>query len=111
MPSKQQRLLFTPSPEARRVLDALHELTGQSRASIVSELLDTALPALQMTVEAMETVRKGAPDKARDLLSRYSTQAVNDLTQAQLDLDAAVDGRTVKGKRLKRRARHAGGTP
>jgi hypothetical protein len=111
MPSKQQRLLFTPSPEARRILDALHDLTGQSRAALVSELLDAGLPSLELILEAHQLVLT-APDKARDMLALHAAERVNELTQAQLELDKAVDGRTVKGKRARaRRGRHAGGTP
>lgn len=100
MAVRRRRILVTPSDEAWAVVDEVHRLTGQPRASLVAELLDVALPSLQATIEALRIVRE-QPDQARLLLHNYTSTAIAQAAQASLDLDAALDGRTVRGKRAK----------
>ena len=95
------RLSVTLSPEANRLLVAISGLTRQSRSSIISELLDSALPALEAMHQALEVVQK-QPLEAQRLLARHANQATAQLAQAQLEFDDHVDARTVKGRRRKR---------
>ncbi len=82
------------------------ETMNQSQSSIVAELVEMALPALRVMVEALKVVKE-QPREAQRLVQNYGNEAVQQLAQGALDLDAAItaDGRTMKGKR----ARRAGG--
>ena len=98
---RSPRIQVTLSPEARHLFEKLSELTGQSMSAMLAEIADTALPALQNTVDALEAAKAGKFDEVRRLTSRFAHQATADLAQEQLDLDTAIDARTVKGKRKK----------
>lgn len=101
MAGRRNRVLVTPSDEAWRLLEELHQLGGQPRAAIVAELLDVALPALETSLQALRLL-KDQPREAQRLLSNFTAAAVAQASQATLDLDAAIDARTVKGKRAKK---------
>ena len=89
MPAARPRLHVTPSETSSRLLAELSKLTGQPQATIIRELLDEAVPALQMAVDAFRVVHT-RPDEAQAAMARFATRAINDLTQAQLDLDSAL---------------------
>jgi len=99
-PNRNPRVQVTLSPEAMAVLEELATLSGQPKAAIVSELVDVALPAMSVTLDALRVVRR-QPEEARKLLSQFAHQQTAHLAQAQLELDAALDARTVKGRRRK----------
>lgn len=101
MASKRRRLLLTPSDEVWALIDEVHALTGTPRAAIVSEILDEIAPAFQAQIQALRMVKE-APREAQRLINNYAAESMGKLAQAQLDLDAAIDGRTVKGKRAKK---------
>jgi predicted DNA-binding protein len=101
--ARTPRVAVTLSPEAMKLLDELSAVFGQPKASLVSELIDSALPALQATVQAM-AVAAEQPREAQRLMANYASRATMELSQQQLELDAAIDARTVKGKRSRRRA-------
>ena len=99
---KRARLQITPSPELWRVIDLVHEKTGQPRSALVAEMLDAVAPAFQTTIRALE-LAESAPREAQQLMQNFSAQAVGDLMQQQLELDKAIHARTVNGKRARRR--------
>ena len=99
MAAKRPRLAITLSPEAQVFIREVSQLTNQSQASIASELIDASLPAMQAGIEALRLAASGAGREAQRMLSNISAEHVGMLMQAQLDLDAAIDRRTVKGKR------------
>ena len=104
MPRKTKRtprVQLTLSAEAMALLDEISGLLEQPKASLVSELVDSALPALQTTVQALRVIKE-QPRQAQQLIQNFGAQAVGDLMQAQLELDASIDKRTVKGKRARR---------
>jgi predicted DNA-binding protein len=84
------------------LLDELSSLSGQPKAGIVSEFVDTALPAMEVTLQALRVLSR-QPEEARRLLSEFAHQQTANLAQAQLDLDVALDARTVKGQRRKKK--------
>jgi uncharacterized protein (DUF1778 family) len=102
------RLQVTLTPETMAVLERAARLTGQRKATMAGELIEAALPALQL-VEQASLLAKVDPREAQRLISNFGASAMGDLSQHQLDFDAAVtkalDGRTVKGRRQQRRAR------
>ena len=79
----------TPSETVYRLLAAISKLTGQPPATIVRELLDEAVPALEMTLEAFQTI-KARPEETQAALLRMSAHVQNTISQAQLDLDTAM---------------------
>ena len=103
---KSPRVYVTLSPEANDLVFQVAKITGQSKSSIVAELMDVALPALQQLGEALKVV-KDAPLEAQRMMTRFANAATGELDQAMLDLDAAIDPRTVKGKRVRRAQRVA----
>ena len=102
MPSKQKRLQITLSPEVRALVDEVHELTGTPRSAIISEMLDEIAPVFQNTIHALRIVKE-QPREAQRLIQNFANEAIGKVTQAALDLDSAMDARTVKGKRARRR--------
>ncbi len=85
----KRRMQVTASETSFRLLRELSALTGQAPATITRELLDEAVPALEMAVEALREVKK-RPDQVQAAMGRFAMKAINDLTQAQLDLDTAM---------------------
>ena len=108
MAGKRKRLLITPSDEVWALIDEVHQLTGTPKAAIVSEMLDEIAPVFQNTIHALRIVQE-QPREAQRLIQNFANESLGKLAQASLDLDAAIDGRTVKGKRSRRR-RDAGAT-
>lgn len=102
MAAKQKRLQVTLSPEVRALVEEVHQLTGTPRAAIISEMLDEIAPVFQNTIHALRIVKE-QPREAQRLIQNFANEAIGKATQAALDLDAAMDGRTVKGQRARRR--------
>jgi hypothetical protein len=102
MPTLRKRINITPSDEVWALIDQVHALTGTPKAAIVSELLEEIAPVFQTTIQALSLVKE-QPREAQRLVQNFANESVASLVQAQLDLDVAIDKRTVKGARAKRR--------
>ena len=102
MAVKRKRVLVTPSDEAWALIEEVHKLTGTPKAAIVSEILDEVAPVFQNTIHALRIVKE-QPREAQRLIQNFANEAIGKAAQASLDLDAAIDARTVKGKRARRR--------
>lgn len=89
MATIQPRVMFTPSETTGPLLDALSEALGKPKAKIVRELLDEAAPALQVSLEALRLI-KTRPQAAQAAMSRLAAQGIQQIAQAQLDLDTAI---------------------
>jgi len=109
MAVKRKRLLITPSDEVWALIEEVHILTGTPKAAIVSEILDQVAPVFTGQIEALRYVQEGRFRDAQQLVQNFANEAIGKTAQAALDLDAAIDARTVKGKRARRR-RDAGTT-
>ena len=92
MPAARPRMHVTPSETVYRLLQAISKATGTPPASLVRELLDEAVPALETTLEAIQLIQN-RPAEAQAAMARLSAIAINNLTQAQLDLDTAMKQR------------------
>lgn len=92
MPGIEKRVVVTPSPATGPLLTALAEALGKPKATLVRELLDEAAPALQVALEALQML-KTRPQAAQAAMSRLAAQQINQLAQAQLDLDSALKKR------------------
>lgn len=104
MPTKRRRLVLTPSDEVWNLLDEVKSHTDQPLAAIASEMLDQLAPAIQVQLHALRMLAD-APREAQRIIQNQSNVLVHQLAQANLDLDAEIDARTVKGKRRRARAR------
>lgn len=102
MAVKRKRVLVTPSDEAWALIDEVHKLTGTPKAAIISEILDEVVPVFQTTIQALRIVKE-QPREAQRLVQNFANEAIAMAAQASLDLDSAIDARTVKGKRSRRR--------
>lgn len=100
-----KRIAVTLSPSAYSLVLRVSELANQSQSSVVAEVMDMAMPALQQMLGALEIVKK-SPLEAQRMMSRLAAEATRDVAQAQIDFDESIDARTVEGKR-KRRAQGA----
>lgn len=101
MPAARNRIQVTPSETVSRLLAELSALTGQGQATMIREMLDEAIPALEMTLEAFRTI-KARPEEAQAAVLRMAAQAHQTIAQASLDLDKA---------RERKRGRKPGGGP
>lgn len=102
---RSPRLQVTLTAEGMAMLERISAATGEKKSTLLSELLEMGMPALEQTIQAIELVRT-QPREAQRLMTNFGANAIQQLTQAQLDLDVSVgkalDGRTVKGKRARR---------
>lgn len=92
MPAARPRMHVTPSETAYRLLRELSVVTGRPPATMVRELLDEAVPALQAILEAHRML-KTRPQQAQQAMARLANAAIRDLSQVQLDLDTAMQKR------------------
>lgn len=98
---RSPRVAVTFPPELYLVLCEVSKLTKTPKAALVAELMDAALPAVKMSLEALRIVKE-QPLEAQRLMTRHAAGALVALGQEQLDFDAAIDARTAKGKMKKR---------
>lgn len=110
MTVKRKRLQLTLSDPVWALVNEVHELTGTPKAAIISEILDEVAPVFQTQIQALR-VLKDSPREAQRLIQNFSNENVSRLAQANLDLDLAIDARTVQGQRAKRRKGDSDGTP
>ena len=86
MTTKHPRIAFTPSDTTAPLLREIAELTGKSQSGIVRELMEEAVPALLMTLEAYRTI-KARPEEAQAAVMRMAAQAHQRIAQVTLNLD------------------------
>ena len=99
MASISPRIQISPSLDVGNALRELSRLTKRPQSRVVAELLDEALPALTMMVEALSIAKK-SPEAAKALMDDYSLRAVHSLTQEQIKFSDAIKkkpGRKPKG--------------
>lgn len=97
---RNHRVAVTFTPETLSALDELSARLGRPKAALVSELVDQTLPALLTTLEALRVMQK-QPREAQRLVQEFVVESVAKLGQARLELDAVIDKRTLRGRRLK----------
>lgn len=102
MTTKRKRLNVTLSDEVWALVDEVHELTGTPKSAVISEILDEVAPVFQTQIQALR-VLKESPRQAQQLLQNFANESMSRLAQQSLELDAAIDHRTLKGARARRR--------
>lgn len=110
MATRVQRVAFVPSPHVRALLEEVSALSGQSMGSLVSEMMDEVAPVVRGQLDALKSLAAN-PEKARQYVQDYATQAVHDIAQISMDFAASEDARTVEGKKARRRAARAAPKP
>lgn len=86
---KRRRVQVTLSEETWEQVEHVADQLQQPKAAILAELIDAALPAMNVTIEALKLAQE-FPREAQRLVTNYGAQAVMQLQQQQLELDAAV---------------------
>lgn len=86
MPAARPRMQVTPTEQVYRLLTELSKIQGKPQATIVREILDEAVPALEMTLEAFRTIHS-RPDQSKAAVMRLASQAQMAIAQATLDLN------------------------
>lgn len=105
MATKNPRINFVPTDVVLALVKRISELTGQSKASICSEMLDNVAPVMAQQLDALEKLRE-MPERAREHLEELAAAAHRDIDQAMLELPS-VDRRR---KHHRERVRRAAGT-
>jgi hypothetical protein len=109
MPTTRRRIQVTPSDQVWALIDEVHGLTGTPKAAIVAEILDEIAPVFLNQIHALRMLQD-TPREAQRLMQNFANESVAKLAQSSLDLDAAFNGRTVMGKRARRKGAK-NGTP
>jgi len=100
MRTRRKRVQVALSDEVWALVEEVHTLTGTSRSAVIAEMLDMITPVIQSQIGALRVLHE-SPREAQRILQDFANESVSKLGQAQLDLDAAIDARTVKGRRAK----------
>lgn len=105
MTTIEPRISVTPSPTTGPMLREIAKLTGKPLATVVREMLDEMAPVMPELIDALRKIHT-RPEEAQAGLARMAAGMVRDLSQAQLDLDAAIKQRPGRkpGKRQGRGA-------
>lgn len=104
MASRCPRIQISPSPDVSVAIQTLAKLLKQPQSRIVAELLDEALPALQMTIQGLQMAKRH-PGQVEALLSQFSTKAINELTQQQMVFSEAMKAKPGRKPAAKKGAR------
>jgi hypothetical protein len=78
----------------------------QSKASIVSELMDEVAPVMIGQLSALDAL-EATPELAKQHVQQYATDAIGFIAQTNMDFAASEDARTVEGQKARRRAARA----
>ena len=89
------RVSFVPTAQVAELLNELSELSGQSKASIASEMLDEVAPVIRGQLEALRKVA-AAPEQARQHVQDYAMRAVQEIAQTVLAFDEPNKPKRVK---------------
>jgi predicted DNA-binding protein len=99
MPAARPRMHVTPSEQVHRLLAEISKVTGKPPATMVRELLDEAIPALEMTLEAFRSIQ-ARPEEAQAAVARMAAKAHAQIAQVTLNLDTnQKPGRKPGGKK------------
>jgi hypothetical protein len=109
-PTKNPRVAFVPSDAVHALLIKVSELSGQSKASVVSELMDEVAPVVQGQIDALLAL-KATPERAKQFVQDYAMRAMSEIAQTSIDFAASEDARTVEAQKSRRRSARAATKP
>jgi hypothetical protein len=85
-PTKNPRIAFVPSDAVHALVRELSEASGESRAAIVSSLMDDVEPVIRGQLEAFRKIA-ARPEEARQHIQDLANETTAKIAQAMLDLD------------------------
>lgn len=99
----RKRIAFVPTEQVEMLLKELSELSGQSMASLASEMLHEVAPVIRGQLDAFRAIA-ATPEKAKQYVQDYANRAVIEIAQTALDFEPepATPKKATKG--AKRRA-------
>jgi hypothetical protein len=83
MATKNPRIAFVPSDEVLRLVSQLAGVSGQSKASIVSELMDDLAPVVLGQLEAFRAIA-AKPEKVRQHVEALAAESIAQIGQATM---------------------------
>jgi putative cell wall-binding protein len=95
-PTKNPRIAFVPSDIAQEVILQMAETSGQSRASVVAELMNDLAPVIKGQIEAHQKIAN-RPQEARQYIQDLAEESRAIIAQAELALDKPKRRRKRKG--------------
>lgn len=81
----KRRMMLSVSAELEEALQRLADVSGAAKASVAASLLEEAMPHIRAITAALEAAKNKTDDPLR-LLNQALFQAINDASQAALDL-------------------------
>ncbi len=84
-PTKNPRIAFVPSDVVQELVSEMAEASGQSRASVVAELMDDLAPVIRGQIEAFRKIAD-RPSEARQHIQDLAEESRAVIAQAELDL-------------------------
>lgn len=95
-PTKNPRIAFVPSDAVHAIVRELSNLSGESRAAIVSGYMDELEPVIRGQLEAFRKIADH-PQEVREYVKDLADSARAKIAQAELDLDKPKQRRKRKG--------------
>ncbi len=102
MANQRGRIQITPTERSRLILERYRDLTGQSMASMVSELLDASTPVLMEIIDLQEKL-KSKPEQMRGHLMGFVNHAKATIETQERELEGLFPPK--KGRKPKARDR------
>ena len=94
MPTLKPRVSITLEPDVLEAIDRFCEVFGEKRATVLADLVQTAVPQMNRAAHLME-IAKASPDRMkarfRDELARATSDVLGDVDQANQAVDAFLE--------------------
>lgn len=103
MPSDSPRIMLTVPRDLFEVIGELARAAGKPRATVITEILSEARPAMQ-SMASMLMALKSNPQGVRQMMDQAAGQAVLNLGVAGQALHEALDALPSAKPKLKRKA-------
>lgn len=85
--AKTKRLALSLSDESDQALSRLSELTSRPKSSIISELIDDAIPFIEQVIKAIQDAKIGKTQAAIETTAKFLNEAQMSLNQSKIDFD------------------------
>lgn len=95
-PTKNPRIAFVPSDAVHKLVRELSESSGESRAAIVSGLMDELEPVIRGQLEAFRRIA-ARPEETRQHIQELANESMAKIAQVQLDLEEPKQPRKRRG--------------
>lgn len=95
---KRRRVQVTLSEENWRLVERIAEKKGVGKATLLAEIYESVIPALDLTMKALELAEE-SPREAQRLVTNYGAEVVMQLQQEHLAFDEVVTKKLGGAKR------------